>query len=62
MSKADKLAMEITAEGGATVTFTLLSWSNGKMGFVASCDGDLMYGYSNGAVYAISFQLSPPIP
>jgi hypothetical protein len=60
VSKADKLAMEISSIGGATVTLRSLTW-NSTSGFVASCDGGLMYGYSNGAAYAISFQLSPPI-
>lgn len=62
VSKSDKLGIVIAHKGNAVdVTYTLLSWNNGKMGFTATCDGGLMHGYANGAYYVISFQLSPPI-
>jgi hypothetical protein len=61
VAQKDDLALEIRAGSDVVVTFTLLSWKNGKMGFTASCDGGLMHGYSNGAVYAISFQKGPLI-
>ena len=56
VAKADKLRMDITnVNGSVTITFTLLSWNNGKVSFSPSCDGALMHGCTadKGACYVV---------
>jgi hypothetical protein len=61
VSKKDDLRIDIAKSGDdVRVIFTLITWG-GTMGFTASCNGGLMYGYAKGAAYAVSFQKSPPI-
>jgi len=43
--KADDLKIDITRAGAQVmVTFTLLSWGNGRISFTPSCDGQIMHG------------------
>ena len=64
VKSTDNLGIEIIRAGnGLSVTFTLLSWNNGKITFEPSCKEGLMYGYSeNGKTfYILHFNKIPPV-
>lgn len=55
VKSTDNLQVEIARAGsGLLITFTLLSWNNGKITFEPSCKESLMYGYSkNGKTFYV---------